>query len=354
MRIIHTGDVHLDTFSDARSSSYRHWHTFQRLISYANEHQADLLLICGDLFHHQPSDIQLREADRLFRSLDHTQVVIIAGNHDFLSPGCPMATYPWCDHVTLLPTGQDSYVTFSDLNTAVHGFSYDSYRLIQPSYCPVSPPNDGMHHILMLHGGDADHLSLDLHLLADSAYDYIALGHIHKPRIFPGDRMAYCGSPEPLDHTETGNHGFMQISLQNKLIDLSFVPFSHTRYIPLSLQVTPEDTLLSLRTTLASRLAKGSSGDRYSVLFTGLRSPEVTLSAEMFSDLPQLYHISDDTLPWYDFAQLCEEHGTDLIAQYIRTFLPVGTAPDDLDETNRQALYIGLRALLDSADERQR
>jgi len=354
MLIIHTGDLHLDTITVSHSPAYQRWHTFQRLISYANEQAADLLLICGDLFHHQPSEIQLREADRLFRSLTCTQVVIIAGNHDFIAPGAPMAAYPWCDQVTLLPTKQDSHVTFPELNTVIHGFSYSSYQLNQPPYCPVCiPDDDKMYHILMLHGGDADHLPLNFQALANSAHHYIALGHIHKPRIFPGNRMAYCGSLEPLDHTETGNHGFIQITLHSELIDLSFIPFSHTRYIPLSLQVTPEDTIFSLRTALTSRIARGLPGDRYSVHFTGLRAPEITISGEVFRDFPQLYDVYDETQPWYNFDHLCQKHGSDLIGQYIRTFLSPGIAATDLDDIHRQALYVGLRALLDSADKRQ-
>ncbi|MBQ8813602.1 MAG: DNA repair exonuclease [Lachnospiraceae bacterium] len=358
MRIIHTGDLHLDTISEissgskaisSGSSSAQRWRTFQRLISYTNDWAADLLLVSGDLFHRQPNLRQLREVNGLFADLVHTQVVIIAGNHDFLSPGSPMADYPWCDHITLLPTDPDSRIAFPELNTVVHGFSYSSFQTEKPFPDEVSAPQDDQYHILMLHGGDALHLPLNFSVLEHSGFDYIALGHIHKPRIFPGRQMAYCGSPEPLDHTETGNHGFMQLDLTPNRTQLSFVPFSHTRYIPLSLQVTPEDTLFSLRKALFSRISKGSHGDLYSVTFTGTRLPEISICSEAFSDLPQIYEILDDTAPWYDFCTLLNQHRSDLVGQYIRSFLPSGSSEEELDEVHRQALYIGLQALLDTA-----
>ena len=44
----------------------------------------DLLLVAGDLFHRQPLLRELKEVDGLFASLDRTQVVLVAGNHDYM------------------------------------------------------------------------------------------------------------------------------------------------------------------------------------------------------------------------------------------------------------------------------
>lgn len=46
-------------------------------------------------------------------------------------------------------------------------------------------------------------------LWAALPFSYIALGHIHKPAVLLENRMAYPGSPEPLDLTETGPHGYL-------------------------------------------------------------------------------------------------------------------------------------------------
>ncbi|MFH7450837.1 hypothetical protein RA279_28270, partial [Pseudomonas syringae pv. tagetis] len=62
--------------------------------------------------------------------------------------------------------------------------------------------------ILMAHGGDSSHLPMNFNSLELSPFSYIALGHIHKPRVVAEGKMAFCGSPEPLDLTETGPHGY--------------------------------------------------------------------------------------------------------------------------------------------------
>lgn len=356
MRIIHTGDLHLDGLSEPytlkkdpfRVSSSQRWRTFQRLISYANDIEADLLLVCGDLFHRPPTLNQLKEADALFAALECTQVVIIAGNHDYLSPDTPMSDFSWCEQVTLLSTDLNSQVYFPSLNAIIHGFSYTTFQIRDGVYDHITAPNDKLWHILMIHGGDADHLPLHFTALEQSGFDYVALGHIHKPQIFPGKQMAYCGSLEPLDQTETGNHGFMQIDTVRESVQLSFIPFSHTRFIPLSLRVTPEDTLYSLRQTLSERFMQGSSGDVYSVTFLGQRDPELALNIDAFADLSPLYEVLDNTSPWYDFPVLLRQHGSDLIGQYIRSFLSPGSSAEDLDPVQRQALYAGLQALLSS------
>ncbi len=367
MRIIHTGDLHLDTIPEAspagqdsffRASSSRRWHTLERMIAYANDWEADLILICGDLFHRQPTLAQLREVNDLFDSLTGARVVLMAGNHDCLLPGSPAESFPWTDRLSLLPPltalpkAADGEIYFPELRTVVHGFSYSSIRIREALYDGLTAPRDQLYHILMVHGGDPDHLPLRFPALEQAGFDYVALGHIHQPRIFPGRRMAYCGSPEPLDQTETGNHGFMQIDLRGNELDLSFVPFSRSRFIPLSFSISPEDTLSSLRSSLMARMAKGNAGDRYAVRFTGERDPELSLSMDAFSDLPQLYELSDDTLPWYDFSALLKSHGSDLIGQFIRSFLPPGKGAEELDELHAQALYLGLQALLGSADNR--
>ena len=76
----------------------------------------------------------------------------------------------------------------------------------------------------MLHGGDAKHVPFDRNALAASPFSYIALGHIHKPEVLLENRMAYAGSPEPLDMTETLSlihiYNFLEKTAQ---IDGSFV-----------------------------------------------------------------------------------------------------------------------------------
>lgn len=87
------------------------------------------------------------------------------------------------------------------------GFSYHTAEITEPRLNQAYAPHDGRIHILIGHGGDLNHTPIDKAALADSGFSYIALGHIHKPEVLIERKMAYCGSPEPLDKTETGAHG---------------------------------------------------------------------------------------------------------------------------------------------------
>ena len=89
----------------------------------------------------------------------------------------------------------------------------------------------------MAHGGDAAHLPINFNSLELSPFSYIALGHIHKHHVLADGKIAYCGSPEPLDLTETGSHGFYAGEIHpvtRKLLNLQFIPAAslHTYRLP--------------------------------------------------------------------------------------------------------------------------
>ena len=72
LKFIHTADIHWNMvpdsgkpWSESRARAIRH--TFQGLISLIEEEQIPLLLIAGDLFHHQPLLKDLNEINILFR-----------------------------------------------------------------------------------------------------------------------------------------------------------------------------------------------------------------------------------------------------------------------------------------------
>ena len=61
-------------------------------------------------------------------------------------------------------------------------------------------------------------------------------------RISQSLRMAWCGSPEPLDKTETGRHGIIYGEISEtslRITNLEFIPMAKLQYIPLMVDVTP-------------------------------------------------------------------------------------------------------------------
>ena len=239
VKFIHTGDIHWGMSPDSdkpwsreRSRDIRD--TFTAIIAKAKELRVDCLFIAGDLFHRQPLLRDLKEVNYLFSTIPQTQVVIIAGNHDRIRKNSAVLSFSWASNVTFLESEDVSSVYFEDINTEVTGFSYYTAEIPEPRLDALEAPEDGKIHILLGHGGDANHVPIDRAALASSGFSYIALGHIHRPEILLDKKMAYCGSPEPLDKTETGKHGILYGEIDPEscqVTTLDFIPMAKLRYI---------------------------------------------------------------------------------------------------------------------------
>ena len=180
MRFIHIADVHLGARPDAgplysRQRPRELWETFEHVLHICEEEQTDLLLIAGDLFHRQPLVRELKEVDYLFSELTHTKVVLIAGNHDYISANSNYRTFQWNPNVFPLFGEKLQYADFPELRTAVYGMSYHSREIPRPLYDAVRPAGAEQYEILLAHGGDEKHIPFDRRWLEQSGFDYIAL-----------------------------------------------------------------------------------------------------------------------------------------------------------------------------------
>ena len=88
MKFIHIADLLVrqtgrgNAYSQNREQEL--WDSFRDIITICNQKKTDLLLIAGDLFHRQPLLRELKEMNSILEMLEHTEVVMIAGNHDYI------------------------------------------------------------------------------------------------------------------------------------------------------------------------------------------------------------------------------------------------------------------------------
>mgnify|MGYP002245354103 CR=1 FL=1 len=75
-------------------------------------------------------------------------------------------------------------------------------------------------------------------------FDYVAMGHIHKPGIDEKMKMAYSGSLEPIDMNDIGPRGYIYGEISKRGLELEFVPFAKRIYRELDFTVTPTATNL--------------------------------------------------------------------------------------------------------------
>lgn len=349
MRFIHIADIHLGAVPDkgqpwSQKRAQEIWKSFQRVIREAERQQADLLLIAGDLFHRQPLMRELKEVNYLFGTLSKTQVVWMAGNHDFLHRDSPCRKFEWEQNVIFLDAPECESVYFKRLNTTVYGFSYYSREITEPLYDDLEPDDTPGCHILLAHGGDEHHIPIDKKRLTASGFDYIALGHIHKPQMLVEDRMAYSGALEPIDSNDTGAHGYILGEYADGQISTEFVPFASREYVHLSLESSLDSTDYEMQERLAREIAAHGAQNIYKVDIVGLREPEIEYRTEAYRELGNILEINDLTEPGFSIEELRRQHGRDIIGRYIEKLLPEEGEADS-SPVRRQALAYGIAAL---------
>ena len=355
MRFIHTADLHIGARPDAgrpwaqaRADAIRH--SLERFVDLCNQEAVDLLLIAGDLFHAPPTEAQLKEADYQFKRLAATQVVLIAGNHDYLRPGSAYSEHAFPPHVHLIRSATPESIHFPAWRLDVTGFSYYGEIRRDNPLAGYIPPQNGLRHFLLLHGGDADHVPFNPSDFQAAGWDYIALGHIHKPSLNQAGKAAMPGSPEPLDRTESGSHGYYLGKLEGQSLSLDWRPFSRFSYTELKINVTPDTTLGALENLLKKRM-KTDGSEVYRLRLTGRRDPDTPLEAQELLRLGPVSDVLDETRPDYPWEELKERPRQDMVRRVMDLLAPAEEDPEA--PVKEKALYYALDALLGSEKKKR-
>jgi DNA repair protein SbcD/Mre11 len=353
MKFIHIADVHLGAVPDSNMPwgvmrEKEIWSSLEHIIHICNEEQANLLLIAGDLFHRQPLVRELKEVNYLFSKLKTAQVVLMAGNHDFIGARSYYQGFEWDDRVHMFLKDTMEVLEFPMLETEVYGLSYRSRDIEEPLYDTVKPEENDRIHILLAHGGDERDIPFNKKKLMDSGFDYIALGHIHKPEIF-SSKMAYSGSLEPIDKNETGERGYIlgEITILEQgrtETSIRFIPSSSRQYKRISLMINPETTNGCLLDQARETMHINGKQHIYSFSIQGVRDETIHFDKEALRKLGNVLEVEDQSVPDYDFDVLYQENADNMIGLFIQRIRENARQ----DEVTKKALYYGIEALLGS------
>lgn len=340
LKLMHIADTHLGVVPDSQKpwSAKRArdvFNTFTELIRIAGEEQVDLLLIAGDMFHRTPLKRELKDVNTLFASIPNTRIVLIAGNHDYIFSGCPYLTFPWARNVTFLADSSLTSVTFPELNCTVWGFSYHQKEISLPLYDELKPPQDEHLHILLGHGGDSKHIPFNPKKLNTAGWDYVAMGHIHKPYLEDNSIVVMAGAPEPVDQTDIGSRGYVIAALTATGTNIRWFPISSARYIPLTFQAEPSDSTITILHWLQEEINHLGRENIYLLTITGFHDPEAPFDTEALTGAGQIADITDQSEPAYDIEELLRIHSGDIIGACIGAL-----------QSDKKALHYSLQALL--------
>lgn len=228
-------------------------------------------------------------------------------------------------------------------HTAVYGFSYHTKEVYSKAYVHAYAGHRQKYEILLIHGGDEKHLPIQKEEIKKLGYDYIALGHIHKPQeILPG-QMAYPGALEPIDKNDIGTHGYMKGEITEKGCKTVFVPAARREYKHLQVEVSRQMTGYALKEKIKSSIEEQGTQNIYKILLNGYRDPDILFDKTGLDVYGNVIEITDHTRPAYDFEKLYGQNRENILGALIEAFRGCSE-----ESTEYQALCEGVHALMET------
>jgi exonuclease SbcD len=301
LKILHFADLHLgvesyghiDPTTGLSSRLLDFLKALDQMVDYALENRVDLVLFCGDAYKsREPTQTQQREfAKRINRLVTNDiPIFLLIGNHDLPnaigrattteifdtlavknvyvsnrpeiyriptnSGTIQIVSLPWLRHSALLTKEETKNLTFDQINQRLQ------QALTNIITANISELNPGLPAILAAHvwvtsaqvGSErsmtiGQEHALLLSNVANPAFDYIALGHIHKQQVLSyNPPVVYPGSLERLDFSEEeDDKGFYLVEIEpdketgKRQVSFDFHQVTGRRFLTISINIEPQD-----------------------------------------------------------------------------------------------------------------
>ncbi len=314
MRLLHLADLHLGweptgwPASQASGRRERRDGLLARVVDVALTERPDVVILAGDLFEHfDPPPMLVEYALRQLRRLEAAgiQLVTVPGNHDEITyassvyrmrgrewPGL-LVTRPLVGHAATIRIDQD------DLHIYGLAFTGGVTPAAQPLRDFPRLAADGMH-VAVFHGtlglpaSSERSLPLDAGALAAAGYDYVALGHIHRPlrRQLPRGPAVYAGCNEGKGFDDPGVPFLTFVTWAGGEAKVDEVPIAVQAIRTTEVELTLFDAAEDVEDAVAA-LADADAIQR--VRFTGSSNlPELDLPAILARHAGSFYHLELD------------------------------------------------------------
>ena len=378
-KLLHLADVHLDSRFDglklqpelvaARRMEVRE--AFAALMALALRERVAAVLIAGDLFEHRwVTKATINAVREQFHGLGSIPVLIAPGNHDPLIDESYYLTQDWPGNVHIFGRGaggrahpEPAAVDLPDLGLRVWGHGsrrYDSDEDVLAALTNAAPGiRSGLARlILLVHGSDLTTVPegvplfqpIDPRRAARAGFDYLALGHYHRPRAstIDGSLVVYPGSPEALNFGEPGEHGAFLVSYDaDGVFQAEFHRIGRRRHVTAQIDLTGSRTDdEALGRILAVATPEARAADLFRLTLTGRLDPGLGLdlgavrlrAAEAF----RFVEFADETRPDWDLDSLAK--GDSVRAIFVREALAAMAAEPDRRGFWERVLAAGLSA----------
>ena len=361
MKIIHTGDIHLDSpftslnpiEAEKRRNALRA--AFSSMILYAKTEKVDLFLMCGDLFDDEcvTKDTCIALCKEM-ASVPDCSFIITPGNHDPYRENSPYRLISFPENVYVFDSPNIKKVEIGDTGVCVYGSAYlsdtkEGYTIAGAPLIDKTKLNILMHH------GDLDISSspyspISSRQIEESGFDYIALGHIHKGtevKRLGSTCFAYCGCIEGRDFGECGYKGAIAGEIDKGNINLRHIRFSTKRYEIVSVDVTGCESFSDCLSDITEKCASFGDDTLLRVELCGIVSesfsPDTDALRAILKNVSYL-EIKDKTAALLNMKKLKDDKT--LAGEFYRTLEEKLFSTDEEERRIAgEALKYGLRAI---------
>jgi DNA repair exonuclease SbcCD nuclease subunit len=355
MRILHFADVHLDrpfvglSRAAARQRREDLADAFRRCLTAARDQNVDAVTIGGDLWEDENVTPDTRASVAYELGLLGLPVVLVTGNHDPYLRGGTYQRTDWPANVVVVKSAEPTEVPLGDVS--VWAASWTERSLSTEFLRDFRVPDDGRTHMLLIHGTANDerfattttHGGFDPADAKQAGLKVVLSGHIHRASYQNG--VVYPGSPEPLDHSETGRHCYALVEIDGGQLDIQLVDVNRRRYVSLAVDCSDAVASADVETRVRERLEVQRDPDTIlKVVLQGETAPDcaidrATLTARLEQDFAAAA-VDDLTEQRVDYAELARRHSADglFAASLLERIERAG------DQRGRQVLEMALRA----------
>ena len=312
MKFIHIADVHFgrpfDNIhnrkieNDLRTAQRN---AFKKVIDIIKEEQIEFLFLSGDLFEQKYVEEEtIKYIISLFESIKDTKIFISPGNHDPLIKSSPYNTFTWPENVYIF-SGDLGIFEFGKI--CIYGFGFENYEMINSNVLPI-PVDKEKVNILITHG-TLNGNSLKYNDIKErdlKNFDYVALGHIHIPKI-DNSAIIYPGSLVPLGFDELGKRGAIKGEIilndkENSTIEYQFLEISEKQFDVIEIDISKYNSIFEIEDSI--RLNENCY---YKIKLIGTKNINVQDLIDIFSKKENVIKVEDETRSKVNLEELLKQ-----------------------------------------------
>ncbi len=345
IKILHTADIHLDSpFSllDVKKAQTRKAElrgTFTSMMLYAKTERFDIVILAGDVFDNEYATKETMELMiSQFEQNPECRFIIAPGNHDPLTQKSPYRKVDFPSNVYIFASEDVTKFSFDDIGVDVYGWAFtEPTKSENPLRRGKIELDRDKINILAVHAdmtaAQSDNCPMTEDDIANSGFDYVALGHIHaggEVRRAGHTYYAYSGCLEGRSFDECGVKGAIVCKINaggGAHTEFTFGQkrFSRRRYEKGAVDVTDtndtDEVVAKIKTLITNHAMGEDTLLRLRLFGTVTPSWKIdihSLTAQLFG----LYYLEvrDETQPILDYGELMND--ISIRGAFFRELLP--------------------------------